>query len=222
VLESIGISGERTDGDDEAGAGGAVHEMGSAGDTTVDHQQSEETEQADAETEPERPEPSLPLDQVFEILKNRRRREVLHYLNDHDGTATLSDLAEHIAALENDTTVAAISSSQRKRVYVGLYQCHLPKMDDMNIVDFEQNRGTIELASNAGQLDQYLEDRSAGRDWAPIYLGLAALAGGLLVAAYLGAAQFGLTPTVVLVGLIVGTGCCAGFEFYQNAAEDEE
>jgi hypothetical protein len=60
----------------------------------------------------------LPLDQVFEILKNSRRRQTLHYLFENDGKATLSELAEHIAALENDVDIKAITSSQRKRVYV--------------------------------------------------------------------------------------------------------
>jgi transcription elongation GreA/GreB family factor len=55
---------------------------------------------------------SLPLDQVFEILKNRRRREVVKYLNERDESVSLSDLAEHVAAIENDTTVnASVSTS---------------------------------------------------------------------------------------------------------------
>jgi hypothetical protein len=159
-------------------------------------------------------ESSLPLDQVFEILKNKRRRETLHYLRDNDGQATLSDLAEHIAAIENDTTVKLITSSQRKRVYVGLYQCHLPKMDDMDVIDFDQNRGTIAAGENMDQLEPYLHDDQS-RAWHWAYLLVAAAGVGLFAVSQLGAAQFGLTPSVILGILLVSvTGCAvaqAGF-----------
>ena len=88
----------------------------------------------------------LSRDDVFDILRNSRRREVLRYLDSlDDGETTLSDLAEEIAAKEHDTTVDAITSSQRKRVYIGLYQGHLPKMADRGIIEYDKNRGTVKL-----------------------------------------------------------------------------
>jgi len=159
------------------------------------------------EDEPDEQAVDLPLDQIFEILKNSRRRETLQYLCDNNGNGTLSDVAEHIAALENDTTVQAISSTQRKRVYVGLYQCHLPKMDDMGVIEFDKNRGTIELAPAAEQLFPYLEDDES-QEWYLLYLGIA-IAGALLyVFGRAGAGAYGLTPTVVLTGLILGITAC--------------
>ncbi len=121
---------------------------------------------------------ALSLDLVFEILKNSRRREVLRYLKERRERVTLSELAEHVAAIENDTTVQALSSQQRKRVYVGLYQCHLPKLDDMDVVEFNQSRGHVDLGPNAAQLDKYLymdQDEADERSWYRYYLGLAAL-----------------------------------------------
>ena len=217
VLETIGLGHPDLEEDDAADD----EAKGVEDEAVADDAATETGEETAAETVATEQKPNLPLDQVFEILKNRRRREVLHYLDDNGGTATLSDLAEHIAALENDTTVAAISSSQRKRVYVGLYQCHLPKMDDMDIVDFEQNRGTIELAQNADQLEQYLQDRTPTRNWALLYFGLAAAAGVLFIAARLGLASVGLTPPLVLAGLIVGVICCAGWQINRTNGENE-
>jgi len=108
----------------------------------------------DAEPEPE----PLSKDVVFEILKNQRRRDALAYLKDNGGVATLSDMAEFIAAKENDITIEQLSSSQRKRVYIGLYQCHLPKMASSGVIEFDKNRGDIELNGAAEQLDPYLTD----------------------------------------------------------------
>lgn len=100
---------------------------------------------------------SLSKDEMFELLKNRRRRDALRYLAEGDGESTLSDLAERIAAKENDVEVHALSSAQRKRVYIGLYQCHLPKLADAGIVDFEKHRGDVERLDAAAQLDPYLD-----------------------------------------------------------------
>ena len=152
----------------------------------------------------------LPLDLTFEILKNSRRRETLRYLNSNGGETTLSDVAEHIAALENDTTVREITSTQRKRVYVGLYQCHLPKMDDADVVGFDQNRGTITLGPNASQLDRYLDD-SEPRPWNRRYLTVAALGATLFILGEAGPAAFGVGSSALLVLLLVSIAAVAGW-----------
>jgi hypothetical protein len=103
----------------------------------------------------------LDTDTLFELLQNQRRRDALRYLEANGGRTTLSDMAEHIAAKENDLPVRAINSKQRKRVYIGLYQCHLPKLAGAGVVDFDKDRGTIELCDRAAQLSPYLDDGTA-------------------------------------------------------------
>jgi hypothetical protein len=95
-------------------------------------------------------------DLIFGLLSNQRRRWVLRYLAENGPETTLSDLAEHIASLENDKPIRAVTSSERKRVYIALYQMHLPKMDDTGFIDFNQHRGTVELRPEADQLYMYL------------------------------------------------------------------
>jgi len=152
----------------------------------------------------------LSLDYVFEILKNERRRRVLAYLREHDERVTLSDLAEHIAALENDTDVASITSSQRKRVYVGLYQCHLPKMDDMDVVDFNQNRGIIERGPNAEQLYEYLDNGSEDRtDWPKYYLATAVAGIAYSGLALAGAVGSAVVASIGFLVLCTAMGGCA-------------
>jgi len=117
-----------------------------------------ETDVDDLIDSPHEADEELDIGKVFEILKNKRRRRVIEFLNEQeDEKTTLSVLAEHIAAEENDVEVSQITSSQRKRVYIGLYQCHLPKMDKYGIIDYQQNRGTIELR-DVSQIDRYLEE----------------------------------------------------------------
>jgi hypothetical protein len=90
--------------------------------------------------------------EVFDVLKNERRRAVIQFLDDRGGSGTLSEVAELIAAEENDTTVERLTSSERKRVRIALYQCHLPRMHKMGVVDFDKHRGTIALRDPAAEV----------------------------------------------------------------------
>lgn len=112
----------------------------------------------------EREDRPLSKDDVFDVLYNERRRNVLDYLRNNGDEATVSDLAEYIAAIENDTTVQQLSSSERKCVYVGLYQNHLLMMDDVGVVDYDKNRGTVELGDCVTQLQPYLDDTADPAD----------------------------------------------------------
>jgi hypothetical protein len=94
---------------------------------------------------------------VFDVLKNERRRTVIRYLHEHAGSADLSDIAEHVAARENDITVQQLSSQERKRVRIALYQCHLPRMDSLGVIEFDKHRGTIELRDAASEIQVYLD-----------------------------------------------------------------
>ena len=115
-------------------------------------------------------EEQLPMNTVFEIAKNERRQLVLTYLAESDGPVTLGELAEYIASHENDKPVNAITASERKRVYVGLHQCHIPKMEDAKVVDVDRQEG-ISLGRHADEVLEVL--RFDGRDhWYRYYGGL--------------------------------------------------
>ena len=100
--------------------------------------------------------PTLSKSEVFELLSADRRQEVLRYLDNTEGKATLSELAEHIASLECDCDQSQLSSQQRKRAYVGLYQCHLPKMADAGVIDYNADRGIVALNERSVRLLNYL------------------------------------------------------------------
>lgn len=102
----------------------------------------------------------LTRDEMFHVLQCRRRRLVLKYLREYDGEgpARMSDIAERIAAVEHGTTVDALRSQQRQRVYIALYQSHLPKMDSVDVVDYDQDRGAVGTTEFTGRFDPYLDE----------------------------------------------------------------
>ena len=117
----------------------------------------------------------LSLDELFDLLRNRRRRDILAYLDASDGTVTLDELAEAIAADENDTEPEQLTSQQRKRVYISLYQNHLPKMDDLGLIEYEKNRGVVELV-DISEAKPYLSVDSAEESASWPYVAIAVCA----------------------------------------------
>ena len=104
----------------------------------------------------------LSTDETFHILQNERRRRVLQYLAETEGPVQMPDIAEQIAAVEHDTTVHQLTSTQRQRVYIALYQSYLPKLADFGLITYNQNRGIVERTRAADQVMRYLDpDESA-------------------------------------------------------------
>jgi hypothetical protein len=179
--------------------------MATTSDNRDEHRPLSNGDQSDAAPEQLPTSRELSLDTTFELLKNRRRRKVLEYLRANGGESTLSDLAEHIAAIENDVEVAQLSSDQRKRVYIGLYQCHLPKLDTAGVVEYDKNRGTVVLRKVAGEVLEYLEEDPVAADDDDSTDGgrVRETAVSSTIAAGLGAA--GLQVTGVVAGLSISS-----------------
>jgi hypothetical protein len=153
---------------------------------------------------------SLNQDEVFDILSSARRRYAISILNRRDEPIELTALAEEIAALEGDTTVEELDKQQRKRVYVSLYQTHVPKLADAGIVNYDSEAGTVELAGGASEIDTYLTQRSESADWGRYYLSFSLAVGGLLVLAVTDVAFFTQVPDLLIAGVaVVGFGLLA-------------
>lgn len=160
-----------------------------------------------AETEP------LTPDGVFELLSNHRRRMVLYYLRTNGGSVDMQELATEIASMENDVPVDELTSQQRKRVYVSLYQTHLPKMAEMNTIEYDKDSGVVRLAERADDIDEYLTtDDQPTYPWRFHYfvltvVGATALSLSALNVAVFGAVSVlvvGVTTLVALIASILG------------------
>jgi hypothetical protein len=114
----------------------------------------------DATSSPQDTAPSQPLskDTIFHILQVQRRRLTLQYLHGRTGSVSLRDLAEQVAAWENEMSVVELTSKERQRAYISLYQTHLPTLDTEGIIEYNKDRGTIRRTSRADQFDPYLFD----------------------------------------------------------------
>lgn len=125
----------------------------------ADHIRSGEQDEGDSAdgSEPSVGDGSLAEDEIFHLLQNERRRLVLRYLRDTEGPVRMRDVAEQVAAWEHETTVEELTSTQRQRVYIPLYQSHLTKLDEAGVIDYQKNRGIVERNPLADHVDRYLQ-----------------------------------------------------------------
>lgn len=165
--------------------------------------------------------PGIDDEAVFDILKNSRRRATLEYLATvGDEAVPVSVLAEQVAATENDTTPESLSPEQRKRVYVSLHQCHLPKLDDLNVLRYDQEETTVRLGPNASRVTAYIDEGGdRPRQWYRYYAAIAAGGATLLVATetVLGGATLSVTGLV-----LAAVALCAAADYWAHRGDDEK
>ncbi len=101
---------------------------------------------------------------VHTILANGRRRQIIRELaesdrTDHRGETVLeiTNLAEAIAADEHDVDRAALTTQQRRRVYITIVQTHAPLLDTYGVVTYHDRPQKVQAKSDVEALAQILE-----------------------------------------------------------------
>ncbi|WP_327051317.1 DUF7344 domain-containing protein [Halomicrococcus gelatinilyticus] len=161
----------------------------------------------------------LTQEEVFETLRNRRRRYVVHYLLHEEDESDLRDIARVVAAWENDKRPGEVTSEERRRVYNALQQTHLHKMDDAGVVRFDAARGTVSASERLDDLQVYLEIVPGNEiSWSQYYLLLGLFSLSLVLAQLVAVPPFGRVPGVIVAGVIALLFTCSGLahEYYSR------
>nr|WP_255194775.1 hypothetical protein [Halorarius litoreus] len=129
---------------------------------------------------------------------------MIYYLRTHGGKAEVTDLAKHVAAWEYDIDPEELDDQQQKRVYVSLYQTHVPKLADIGIVNYDSETRMVELTDRATEVEEFVNPAAGDeRQWQWYYLGLSVLSFTALALA-----AFDLPPlggvSDIAVGIAVG------------------
>jgi hypothetical protein len=94
-------------------------------------------------------------------------------------------------------------------------------MDDADVVEFDRNRGIVELGTSAEQLVDYLDaDGEVDRDWPQYYMGLALGGAVLFLGGVAGLYPAGWIADLVVLGVIGAFAVCA-FAHDRATAEAE-
>jgi hypothetical protein len=141
---------------------------------------------------------ALSRKELFQVLQNRYRRHVIHYLKQDSQAAEISSVATQLAAWKNDLTPQEVTDEQRRKMQNILYEDHLLKLAEAGIVSINEDN-TIELTDLAKDVEIYLEFSSnSGISWGKYYLFLSAFYAALLIASMFTVGPFtGISPIEV-------------------------
>lgn len=109
----------------------------------------------------------LDTETVLDLLKNERRRSVVRILSANETAWDVGDLAEVVAVETNGVESADdhLSATARKRVYVSLYQSHIPKLESAGVIETDGQGNTVWPGEGLAQLRATLDAvQSVGRD----------------------------------------------------------
>lgn len=104
---------------------------------------------------------------AFDLLSNARRRGVLYAVS-RDGTTTVAELADRIAAWQDGDHSA-------EDVRTSLVHAHLPRLADAGVVAYDHQRGVVEPTDDANDLEPYLEQTARSETSRTSPIGLSSL-----------------------------------------------
>lgn len=96
------------------------------------------------------------LDDVFELLSERRRRYVLYYLREQDSPVSVRELAEAVAEMEADADSPAVSETELERYEIKLHHADLPKADTAEFIEYDADDGVVRLTGEPPKFDAVL------------------------------------------------------------------
>jgi hypothetical protein len=144
------------------------------------------------------------IDDLFDVLSNRRRRHVVYFLKRTTQPVEIGTLATQIAAWETDQPMAEVTRAERKRVYTSLQQVHLPKMDNVGLIRFEKPSSLIEPTPLLADVD--LDSSSpdgSEQPWHQYYALLSLASIGVVGTAVANIWPTQLVPTIAWFGTVV-------------------
>lgn len=96
----------------------------------------------------------LSEDLIFDLLSAGRRRAVLRHLEHELDEVSFSDLTEAVAIKEG--LPADGTPDDYKKVYVSLYQTHVPKLEQAGVIEYDRDENTVSLTEKADPVLAYL------------------------------------------------------------------
>lgn len=150
------------------------------------------------------PEHQLDRDEIFEMLSNRRRQCIIHYLKRHaeDGPVPMRELVDYVSAWENEVPLQNVDPIERKRVYNALRQTHLPKLAETGMIEYDADNNLVQLSAAAQTMQLYLEYVPASDiPWHGYYLGLSILTSFLIALVWSDTYPFGTLEETLILGL---------------------
>ena len=91
-------------------------------------------------------EQSIPPDEVLSAIANEQRRAIIDSLNSaSENTLDYDTLVDRVADTVRDKDVEGASDEQRQRVRIALRHTHLPKLEEIRVIDYEAETDHVQF-----------------------------------------------------------------------------
>ena len=96
----------------------------------------------------------LTVSEILALLANRRRRLLLRSMRDASRPLTRAELAHRIQNPEYDDSVA----DDLRAIQLSLFHSHLPKLEEADVVAYDENEETVSPDQNFERCIHLLEN----------------------------------------------------------------
>ncbi|SDJ64230.1 DUF7344 domain-containing protein [Natronorubrum texcoconense] len=103
---------------------------------------------------------------AFRVLASADRQFVLHELVDRDGSVSVDELSQAVAARRHRVSTEAVSDAQADRAQVRLVHLHFPQLMDRNIITIDWADDEVSLADTE-HVDVLLDAAEELEPWPP-------------------------------------------------------
>lgn len=95
-------------------------------------------------------------DEILAALSDFRRRHILYCLQD-DERASLTDIAQQVAAWKQECPPEDVSEKSIAEFKIQLYHCHLPKLQEADIVEYDMRTEMVVFRAPHDLVEMCLE-----------------------------------------------------------------
>lgn len=95
----------------------------------------------------------LDFDAVLDLCSKKHRRIVLAVLAEQQRSLTVDDLTKAIVKHNHHTPLTKVSSETITQIKISLYHCHIPKLADAGLIEFDADRELVEPNEACEQIE---------------------------------------------------------------------
>ena len=96
------------------------------------------------------------LDTVLDVCGHKHRRIVLATLANKPQSTSINELTNAVVKYNHHVSASETDDETVKRVHVGLYQTHLPKLAEVGLIQYNSEEKVVEPTSEVGREDSHL------------------------------------------------------------------
>lgn len=97
-----------------------------------------------------------PLIRILRALADKRSRLVCYYVVDNE-PCNIEACAERVAARETDLDPTDTAEGTHQRIKADLYHTHLPKLDELGIIEYDERSGDLRCQHHAPHFKELLD-----------------------------------------------------------------